>query len=159
MRKVICGRNLTPQSRLEGGCRLDALFPMPSRLAYTTLLIDDYDRAIAYFTQVLGFQVRADERLSATKRWVVVAPSGAGGALLLAQASTPAQRALVGGQGGGRVWMFLQTDDFAAEHARLSACGVRFEESPRDEPYGRVAVFVDCWGNRWDLVQPSGAAA
>ena len=102
MRKVTCGRNLTPQSRLEGGCRLDALFPMPSRLAYTTLLIDDYDRAIAYFTQVLGFQVRADERLSATKRWVVVAPAGAGGALLLAQASTPAQRALVGGQGGGR---------------------------------------------------------
>ena len=86
------------------------------------------------------------------------AEAGAGGALLLAQASTPAQRALVGGQGGGRVWLFLHTDDFAAEHARLSACGVRFEESPRDEPYGRVAVFVDCWGNRWDLVQPSGAA-
>jgi catechol 2,3-dioxygenase-like lactoylglutathione lyase family enzyme len=132
---------------------------MPSRLAYTTLLIDDYDRAIAYFTRVLGFAVRADERLSATKRWVVVAPPGEGGALLLAEASTPAQRALIGGQGGGRVWLFLHTGDFAAEHARLIAGGVRFEESPRDEPYGRVAVFVDCWGNRWDLVQPSAAAA
>ena len=101
MRKVTCGRNLTPQSRLEGGCRLDALFPMPSRLAYTTLLIDDYDRAIAYFTQVLGFQVRADERLSATKRWVVVAPSGAGGALLLAQANLRCKRKAVSLSAGG----------------------------------------------------------
>lgn len=139
--------------------RRDRLSGMPSRLAYTTLLIDDYDRAIAYFTRVLGFEVREDERLSATKRWVVVAPPGAGGALLLAQASTPAQRALIGGQGGGRVWLFLHTEDFAAEHARLIGAGVRFEENPRDEPYGRVAVFVDCWGNRWDLVQPSVAAA
>jgi len=127
---------------------------MPSRLAYTTLLVDEYDPALEFFQSVLGFVVLQDEALGGGKRWVVVAPSQEGGALLLARAATPDQVAMIGKQGGGRVWLFLHTDDFQRDYQRLQAHGVRFEETPRDEAYGRVVVFVDPWGNRWDLIQP-----
>jgi catechol 2,3-dioxygenase-like lactoylglutathione lyase family enzyme len=127
---------------------------MSRRLAYTSLLVHDYDEAIAFYTQALRFRLLEDTRLSATKRWVVVAPSGDGGALLLARASTPAQVALVGAQGGGRVWLFLHTDDLDAELAHLRAHGVRLTEEPRQESYGRALVFLDLYGNRWDLVEP-----
>jgi uncharacterized glyoxalase superfamily protein PhnB len=126
---------------------------MQRHLAYVSLLIDDYDNALEYFTQVLGFEVVQDEQLTNEKRWIVVAPSAEGGALLLDKASTAEQRDLVGKQGGGRVWLFLHTDDFDCDYARMQERGVRFEETPRNEPYGKVVVFTDRWGNRWDLVQ------
>ena len=129
---------------------------MPRSLVHTSLLVPDYDEAVHFFTRVLRFQVLQDTPLSPTKRWVVVAPSAApGGALLLAKASTPEQQALIGRQGGGRVWLFLNTDDFARDHAAMSAAGVRFLEAPRHEAYGWVAVFEDCCGNRWDLIEPT----
>jgi len=127
---------------------------MKRRLAYFSLLIDDYESALKYFSEVLGFIVLQDDLVSEEKRWVVVAPSTGGSALVLAKASTPEQRALVGKQGGGRVWLFLHTDDFDRDYARMQQLGVRFEESPRNEPYGRVVIFVDQWGNRWDLLEP-----
>lgn len=126
---------------------------MRRRLPYISLLIDDYDLAIDYFTRVFGFVVREDERLNEQKRWVVVAPSDEGGAFLLAKASTPEQRAMIGKQGGGRVWLFLHTDDFDRDYAHFRTHGVRFEEGPRTETYGKVVVFVDRWGNRWDLIE------
>lgn len=126
---------------------------MQRRLAYISLLVDDYVFAVDYFTRVLGFVVLEDEQLSPHKRWVVVAPSKDGSALLLAKASTPEQQAMIGKQGGGRVWLFLHTDDFDRDYARLQAYGVRFEESPRTEAYGKVVVFSDHWGNRWDLIE------
>ena len=114
----------------------------------------DYDEAIAFYTGSLGFELRADTALRDGKRWVVVAPPGAVTGLLLATADGPAQEARAGDQTGGRVAFFLNTDDFARDHERMLATGVHFEEAPRDEPYGTVAVFRDLYGNRWDLVQP-----
>lgn len=125
-----------------------------SRIALTTLLVRDYDEAIAFYTERLGFELIEDNDLDEGKRWVVVAPESGEAALLLAQASTARQRALVGGQTGERVGFFLHTQDFARDHARLTAAGVRFMEAPRDEPYGMVAVFEDLYGTRWDLLQP-----
>ena len=127
---------------------------MPPRLAYTTLLIDEYDTALEYFKTVLRFVVLRDEPLGGGKRWVVVAPSHEGGALLLARAGGPDQVSMIGRQGGGRVWLFLHTDDFEREYQHLQTHGVPFEAPPRDEAYGRVVVFVDRWRNRWDLIQP-----
>lgn len=127
---------------------------MPRSLAYTSLLVPDYDEAIAFFTRVLRWHLLQDTALSASKRWVVVSPGGGGGALLLARASTPQQIALVGGQGSGRVWLFLHTDDLDGDIAHMTAQGVRFTEAPRSEAYGRVLVFLDPWGNRWDLIEP-----
>ncbi len=89
------------------------------------------------------------------KRWVRVAPPDGGAGLILARAATPAQRSSIGQQGAGRVWLFLETGDFVADHARLQAAGVMFEGTPRVEPYGIVAVFCDPWGNRWDLIEPA----
>ena len=126
---------------------------MSRRLAYTSLLVRDYDEAIGFFTVALRFQLLEDTRLSPTKRWVVVAPSPEGGALLLAQPSTPKQAALIGGQGAGRVWLFLHTDEFDADIAHLQSHGVRLTETPRQESYGRVVVFLDLYGNRWDLIE------
>ena len=126
---------------------------MSRRLAYTSLLVRDYDEAIAFFTVALRFQLLEDTRLSPTKRWVVVAPSPEGGALLLAQPSTPEQAALIGGQGAGRVWLFLHTDEFDADTAHLQQHGVRLTEAPRNESYGRAVVFLDLYGNRWDLIE------
>ena len=128
---------------------------MTARLALVTLVVPDYDEAIAFYTGALGFELRADTPLGDGKRWVVVAPAGATeSALLLAVADGPAQLARIGDQTGGRVGFFLHTDDFAGDHARMRAAGVEFLESPREEPYGIVAVFRDPYGNRWDLLQP-----
>ena len=127
---------------------------MPSLLAHTALLVDDYDSAITYFTQVLRFVLLQDTPLAPGKRWVVVAPSHEGGALLLALATNAEQRALVGRQGAGRVWLFLHTDNLAADMAHMLAHGVRFTETPRHESFGSVVVFADRWGNLWDLIEP-----
>jgi len=124
----------------------------------TTLLVPDYDVGIRYFVGTLGFDLVEDTELSAAKRWVVVAPGPGGAAILLALAADDRQRARIGDQAGGRVGFFLHTDDFTADHARLRAAGVAFDEQPRPEPYGRVAVFSDPFGNRWDLVEHRPAA-
>ena len=127
---------------------------MPQHLGAIALLIRDYDEAIAWYTDVLGFELIEDTRLSPDKRWVVVAPPGSRETrLLLARAADATQAACIGRQGGGRVWLFLHTDDFAADHARMLAAGVHFCEAPRHESYGSVAVFEDLYGNRWDLLQ------
>lgn len=128
---------------------------MTQRLAHVALLVRDYDEALAFFTQALGFDLIEDTDLGGGKRWVLVRPPGAvETALLLARAATPEQEAAVGNQAGGRVFLFLHTDDFARDHARMRTHGVRFIEEPRDEAYGTVAVFLDLYGNRWDLLQP-----
>lgn len=124
------------------------------RVALCTLVVDDYDAAIAFFTGVLGFELREDAPRGPGKRWVVVAPQGAESGLLLARADGDVQRARVGDQTGGRVGFFLHTDDFHRDHAAMCAAGVRFLESPRAEDYGIVAVFLDPWGNKWDLLEP-----
>ncbi|MDP1632662.1 MAG: VOC family protein [Caulobacter sp.] len=127
---------------------------MPQHLALTALLVADYDAAIAFFTGAMGFELIEDTPRGPGKRWVVVAPPGSTEArLLLARAADADQQALIGRQGGGRVWLFLQTDDFDRDHARMTAAGVRFLEAPRREPYGSVAVFEDISGNRWDLIE------
>ena len=128
---------------------------MSARLAMVSLLVRDYDEAIAFFTGSLGFVLVEDAPLGAGKRWVVVAPPGGEGArLLLARAASPPQVERVGDQAGGRVFLFLRSDDFARDHRAFVERGVRFVEEPREEPYGRVAVFLDLYGNRWDLVEP-----
>ena len=124
-------------------------------LAGVSLLVHEYDEAIAFFTGALAFTLVEDTRLDDEKRWVVVAPRGGAGArLLLARAANETQRAAVGKQSGGRVFLFLHTTDFQSDYERMRAHGVRFTEVPRDEIYGRVAVFLDLYGNKWDLVQP-----
>lgn len=126
---------------------------MSGAISALALVVRDYDEAIAWFTGALGFDLLEDTPLGGGKRWVRVAPSGGrGAALLLARATTPAQEAAIGDQAGGRVFLFLDSDDFARDHAAFVARGVRFVEAPRDEAYGRVAVFLDLYGNRWDLV-------
>ena len=128
-----------------------------SHISLFTLVIDDYDRAIDWFRRALNFDLLKDEPSltddGRPKRWVVVAPKGGGCQILLAQADGPQQAARIGDQTGGRVGFFLHSDDFAADHARMLAEGVHFEESPRREPYGEVVKFQDLWGNRWDLWQ------
>lgn len=126
-------------------------------LAMTALLVPDYERAIAFFTEALGFALEEDTDLGGDKRWVVVT-GPQGGKLLLARAADERQRAAIGNQTGGRVGWFLHTDDFAAAHARLADWGVAFTDGPRHEPYGTVAVFTDPWGNRWDLIERRKAA-
>ncbi|MFI8387095.1 VOC family protein [Streptomyces sp. NPDC085540] len=129
---------------------------MPSHIALTALLVNDYDEAIDFYTRALGFDLAEDAARPDGSRWVVVRPPGATeSALLLARAKDEAQRSRVGDQTGGRVGHFLYTDDFARDHARMTAEGVRFLEEPRHEPYGSVAVFEDLYGNRWDLLQPA----
>ncbi|MBR7618577.1 VOC family protein [Phenylobacterium sp. 20VBR1] len=124
-----------------------------------TLVVADYDDAIDFYVHGLGFTLTEDTDMGGGKRWVVVTPSGGGGAgLLLAQASGAAQVASVGHQTGGRVMGFLHTDDFARDHARMTAAGVTFLEAPRTEPYGVVVVFQDLYGNRWDLIEPPAPA-
>lgn len=128
---------------------------MKRHIAYFTVVVDDYDRAIAYYTDVLGFELREDSPREQGKRWVVVAPPGAETAILLAQASNGAQRARIGDQTGGRVSFFLHTDDFRRDYAAMLAKGVHFLQQPREEDYGIVAVFEDLYGNRWDLLELS----
>ncbi|MFG3103943.1 VOC family protein [Streptomyces sp. NPDC048182] len=128
------------------------------RLALVTLVVDDYDEAIRFYTEALGFRLAEDTPRPDGSRWVVLEPGAAGApgtALLLGRAKDDAQRARVGDQTGGRVGFFLYTDDFARDHARMTAAGVTFLEEPRHEPYGSVAVFQDLYGNRWDLLQPA----
>lgn len=118
-----------------------------------TLVVPDYDAAIAFYVGVLGFDLIADEVLNPVKRWVLVAPPGGQTRLLMAKADGAQQEAVIGNQTGGRVGFFLETDDFARDHAHLLAAGVTFEEDPRVEPYGTVAVWRDPFGNRWDLLE------
>ncbi|NND45422.1 MAG: VOC family protein [Xanthomonadales bacterium] len=124
------------------------------QLGSVALLVRDYDEAIDWFTRKLGFALLEDAAREAGKRWVRVAPSSAGGtALLLARAANEEQAACIGRQGGGRVFLFLHTDDFWRDYRSMRARGVEFEETPRDEAYGTVAVFRDLYGNRWDLLE------
>jgi catechol 2,3-dioxygenase-like lactoylglutathione lyase family enzyme len=128
------------------------------RIALVTLVVDDYDEAIRFYTGALGFRLAEDAPRPDGSRWVVVEPGtpGTGTGLLLARATGESQAARVGDQTGGRVGFFLHTDHFARDHARMTAAGVTFLEDPRHEPYGTVAVFQDLYGNRWDLLQPAG---
>lgn len=127
---------------------------MTLHIAAITLVVPDYDEAIAFYVGTLGFALVEDTALSPQKRWVRVAPPGrADTCLILAKAATDAQRARIGDQTGGRVFLFLATDDFERDHAALATRGVRFIEAPRSESYGRVVVFADPFGNRWDLVE------
>jgi catechol 2,3-dioxygenase-like lactoylglutathione lyase family enzyme len=123
-----------------------------ARLGALALLVPDYDAAILFFVSVMGFRLTADID-QGRKRWVTVEPPGGGAALVLARADGPEQRAAVGKQAGGRVFLFLETDDFARDHARMTAAGIVFEEAPRHESYGTVAVWRDPFGNRWDLIE------
>ncbi len=123
------------------------------KLALTALLVRDYDEAIAFYCGALGFSLAEDSDLGDGKRWVVIAGDGGGG-LLLAKAKKPEELAAVGNQFGGRVGLFAQVNDFDAARARLVKTGATFEEPPRAEPYGTVAVFRDLYGNRWDLIEP-----
>jgi catechol 2,3-dioxygenase-like lactoylglutathione lyase family enzyme len=124
------------------------------RLSLTALLVRDYDEAIGFYVGKLGFDLVEDTDQGGGKRWVVVRPPGSDAGLLLAKAvGDQAQR--VGDQAGGRVFLFLETDDFGRDQGRMVAAGVRFLEGPRHEPYGTVAVFEDLYGNRWDLIEPA----
>jgi catechol 2,3-dioxygenase-like lactoylglutathione lyase family enzyme len=128
---------------------------MVQSLAHIALVVRDYDEAIAWFTEKLGFTVLADDyQAEQDKRWVLVAPPGSNGtSLLLARAATPEQAKFVGNQAGGRVFLFLETDDFDRDFAAMQGQGIRFVRQPRTETYGKVAVFEDLYGNLWDLVQ------
>lgn len=119
-----------------------------------TFLVRDYDEAIGFFTRTLNFNLIEDTSLGSGKRWVRVAPPGSGGTcLLLARAATPAQAKQIGDQAGGRVFLFLQTDNFKRDYTAMVERGVEFHEKPRMESYGTVAVFADLYGNKWDLVE------
>jgi catechol 2,3-dioxygenase-like lactoylglutathione lyase family enzyme len=129
-------------------------------LAHVALVVRDYDEAIAWFTEKLDFTLVEDIHQPAQdKRWVLVAPPGAGAgstSLLLARASSPEQEAFIGNQAGGRVFLFLATDDFDRDYSTFGARGIRFVREPAVQPYGKVAVFEDLYGNFWDLVQFAG---
>ena len=132
---------------------------MQQAIAHVALVVRDYDEAIAFYVGLLGFRLLEDTaRPEQNKRWVVVAPPGTGGtSLLLARASTSEQSGYIGNQSGGRVFLFLQSDDFWRDYNRFVAAGVEFIREPKEEPYGTVAVFQDLYGNRWDLLQYNGA--
>jgi catechol 2,3-dioxygenase-like lactoylglutathione lyase family enzyme len=128
---------------------------MKQRIALVSLLVTTYDEAIAFYCGSLGFNLVEDTPLGDGKRWVVVRPPGASeSGLLLAEAGDARQAAAIGNQTGGRVGFFLHTDDFDRDFATFAAAGVRFREAPRSEPYGKVAVFEDIFGNDWDLIAP-----
>ena len=120
--------------------------------AMTTIVVDDYDRAIDYYTNTLGFTLTEDTVLSPDKRWVTVRPGTRGASILLARAATEAQESRIGNQTGGQVGFFLHTDTFDADYARMKAAGVVFIDLPRTEEYGKVIVFVDLYGNKWDFI-------
>jgi catechol 2,3-dioxygenase-like lactoylglutathione lyase family enzyme len=130
---------------------------MRRRLAAIALLVPDYDEAIAYYTGTLGFELVEDTDMGGGKRFVQIAAPGSDGTrLVLARAANPEQASRIGNQTGGRVFLFLHTDDFARDHTAFLARGVAFRETPRREAYGTVAVFADRYGNLWDLIQPAG---
>ena len=126
---------------------------MPARISAIALVVPDYEAGLAFYVGKLGFRLVEDID-QGRKRWVTVEPPGGGTRLLLARAEGAVQEAAIGNQAGGRVFLFLQTDDFARDHAAMLAAGVTFEELPRHEPYGSVAVWCDPFGNRWDLIGP-----
>lgn len=124
------------------------------RIATVALVVADYDEAIAWYSEKLGFSLPDDVDLGAGKRWVTLSAGQDGARLLLARADGERQSARVGDQTGGRVFLFLETDDFARDHLAMLAKGVSFREAPRHEAYGTVAVFSDLYGNLWDLIEP-----
>jgi len=133
---------------------------MTLSIASITLVVRDYEEAIDFFTGALGFMLLEDTPIGGGKRWVRVAPAGSTGtSLLLARAVTPEQLSHVGNQAGGRVFLFLETDDFWRDYNHMQSHGVRFNEHPRQEPYGLVVVFLDLYGNKWDLVQYKPASS
>lgn len=143
----------TPEVNHAPPVRSNAASGGGGHIAYVALLVEDYDEAIAYYTGTLGF-VLLEDLDQGRKRWVLVAPPGAREcALLLAKASNEAQQDRVGDQSGGRVFLFLQTDDFWRDYHAFASRGVAFLEQPRHERYGTVAVFEDLYGNKWDLLQ------
>ncbi len=125
------------------------------RLATVALVVADYDEAIAWYRDRLGFSLAEDVDLGEGRRWVTLTPGEGGASLLLARAEGERQAERVGDQTGGRVVMFLETDDFARDHRAMLDRGVTFHEEPRHEAYGTVAVFSDLYGNRWDLIEPA----
>lgn len=128
---------------------------MKQHIAAISLVVDDYDEAIQFYTQKLHFSLIEDTILSETKRWVLVAPPGSDGCrLLLAKASTDEQKSRVGNQTGGRVFLFLHTDNITRDYENMNSLGIEFVRKPTEEPYGTVAVFKDLYGNLWDLVEP-----
>jgi catechol 2,3-dioxygenase-like lactoylglutathione lyase family enzyme len=127
---------------------------MPQMLAHVAVVVRNYDEAIAFYTRVLGFRLLEDTDLGGGKRWVLVGPAGSiGTSILLAQAATPEQATRIGNQTGGRVFLFLHTDDFWRDYHGLQSHNVEFVRDPKEEPYGTVAVFKDLQGNLWDLIQ------
>ena len=134
---------------------------MPQTIAHVALVVRDYDEALAFYVGKLGFRLVEDtDQPEQDKRWVVVSPPGsAGTSLLLARASKPEETPFVGNQAGGRVFLFLRTDDFWRDYNRMVAAGVRFIRPPSEEPYGTVAVFEDLYGTRWDLLQYKAKAS
>ena len=129
---------------------------MKQFISSIALVVPDYDSAIAFYVDRLGFELIEDTRLSDLKRWVLIAPPGSSEtSLLLAKAATPDQKAAIGQQTGGRVFLFLSTDDFDRDFKRFLEAGVNFREPPRNETYGKVAVFSDPFGNLWDLIEPA----
>ena len=129
---------------------------MNQRLAYITLLVDDYDKAIDFYTGKLKFTLIEDTVLSESKRWVLIKPDGAGCCcLLLAKAANDQQKEMIGNQTGGRVFLFLHTDNFKQDYQRLINNGIKIVREPVEEKYGTVAVFQDLYGNLWDLIEPS----
>ena len=129
---------------------------MNQRIAHITLVVDNYDEAIAFYTQKLNFDLIEDRKLDETKRWVMVAPKGTGECcLLLAQAANEEQKSRVGNQTGGRVFLFLYTDDLWRDYNSMLEKKINFVRLPVKEPYGTVAVFEDLYGNLWDLIEPS----
>ena len=128
-----------------------------ARVSAIALIVPDYDQAIAFYRDVMGFRLVEDID-QGRKRWVAMEPPGGGARLIIARAEGALQVAAIGNQAGGRVWLFLQTDDFWRDHAKMKAAGVLFEEEPRVEAYGTVAVWRDPWGNRWDMIEPASHA-
>ncbi len=128
---------------------------MKQTIAQLALVVADYDEAIRFYVDKIGFTLKADEKLSESKRWVIVGPGDSDGCnLLLAKAATPEQESRIGNQTGGRVFLFLHTDDFWRDYRRYQAMGISFAREPERQPYGTVAVFRDLYGNLWDLIGP-----
>ncbi len=130
---------------------------MPQIIALTAIVVADYDAAIGFYRDKLGFTLVEDTPQEGAKRWVVVRPAGASGGVLLAKAVGAHQAARIGDQTGGRVGFFLETDNFERDHTRFTEAGVAFVRPPKREPYGTVAVFEDLYGNLWDLIEPAPA--
>jgi uncharacterized glyoxalase superfamily protein PhnB len=126
---------------------------MATSLGMIAIVVDDYDAAIAHYTQDLGFELLEDKELTPDKRWVVISPSAHGARILLAKASNSQQTAAIGNSTGGRVGFFLYTDDFQTTYQSYLACGIEFIETPRNESFGQVVVFKDKYGNKWDLIE------